>query len=149
MSKMHSILSASLGIPRVSLVFIFILPSFAPTSKRWTLTLPFRLFPLLFPETIRRLMTARTMDTRPHSQFVSSLWSSSLFQQVRALLKMKQISLLTIISCSVAHLAQAVAYRTWFMCLTVVLAGLIEILGWTSRFLMAKATDSSLPFTIQ
>ncbi|KAF8965859.1 RTA1-like protein [Flammula alnicola] len=48
-----------------------------------------------------------------------------------------------------AHAAQAVKYRLWFMLLTAVLCGALEILGWSGRLWSSFSPLASTPFQIE
>ena len=49
----------------------------------------------------------------------------------------------------VAHIAQAVRYRMWYLLYTAVLCGIIEILGWSGRLWSSWNPFLDTPFQIQ
>lgn len=47
------------------------------------------------------------------------------------------------------HVGQAVYYRIWWLFITVILAGVAEILGWSSRLWSSFSPDLLTPYEIQ
>ncbi|KAF9035019.1 RTA1-like protein [Hymenopellis radicata] len=50
---------------------------------------------------------------------------------------------------TVAHIGQAVTYRTWWMLGTAVLCGLLEILGWVARLWSSYNPGLDVPYEMQ
>ncbi|KAH7870545.1 RTA1 like protein-domain-containing protein [Lentinula edodes] len=58
-------------------------------------------------------------------------------------------SRLTFALSTVIHFSQALFYRKWFLLYTAVLAGLVEILGWSGRLWSNQNLPNSTVFTVQ
>jgi len=51
--------------------------------------------------------------------------------------------------CPAVHLLQAVKFRMWWLFPTVILAGVLEILGWSARLWSSISPMLLTPFEIQ
>ena len=50
---------------------------------------------------------------------------------------------------SVIHIAQAIKYRMWFLFITIILCGAIELLGWSGRLWSTYNLLSQTAFTLE
>ncbi|KAJ7155053.1 RTA1 like protein-domain-containing protein [Mycena filopes] len=50
---------------------------------------------------------------------------------------------------TIAHLAQAIRYRIWWLLPTAFVSGILEIIGWSARLWSSFSPDRLLPFEIQ
>jgi len=50
---------------------------------------------------------------------------------------------------SVLHVGQAIQYRMWWMIVTVALAGVMEVFGWSARLWSSWSPQLLTPFEMQ
>ncbi|KAF9023601.1 RTA1-domain-containing protein [Hymenopellis radicata] len=94
-------------------------------------------------------MESTFTDTRPAGSLRCSSSCSSSFRPVRLLSILVSGKERHAEGCQVTHAFQAGRYKTWWAFPTMVLCGLMELIGWGARFSSSIDPTLSNPFIIQ